>query len=122
MKRLDSKLSKGSKPIFTIEYLCNAELTEQDLNDVFSTFTLSIIVGMHRHIGDSRTTKQIIDSCKKDINWFNNKVWSLKSYELFKTQLVQIYKNVWVYGPEKSLALAEMWLNNYGFRIDKNMK
>ena len=45
MKRLDGRPYKGTHTIFTMDYLCNAELTEQDLNLVFEygNFTLSVI-------------------------------------------------------------------------------
>lgn len=124
MKRLDGRPYNGTHTIFTMDYLCNAELTEQDLNVVFESgnFTLSVIVGMHRYIGDKRTAKQIIDSCKKDEDWFNNKSWSLESFKNFCAQLSKAYKNVWYYSDIKSKFLADMWLNNFGFRIDKNMK
>lgn len=124
MKRLDGRLYKGTHAIFTMDYLCNAELTEQDLNLIFENgnFTLSVIVGMHRYIGDKRTARQIIDSCKKNEDWFNDKSWSLESFKNFSTQLSKAYKNVWYYSDIKSNSLADMWLNNFGFRIDKNMK
>lgn len=118
MKRLEGKLKKGTCPIFTLEYISTQELTDQDLNELFGgSIKLSLIIGMFKFIGDNRTPYKIIEHCKKDLDWFNHTTWSIKQYEEFKTILKKIYRNVYYYGENKCEAYADMWLNNYGFKI-----
>lgn len=118
MKRLEGKINKGTRPIFTLEYISTQELTDQDLNDLFSgSIKLSLIVGMFRFNGDARTPHKIIEYCKKDLEWFNHNTWSSAKYDEFREILKKIYRNVYYYGQEKCLAVADMWLNNYGFKI-----
>lgn len=118
MKRLEGKINKGACPIFTLDYIASQELTDQDLNDLFGgSIKVSLIVGMFKFIGDERTPHKIIEHCKKDLDWFNHTTWCNNQYEEFKTILSKIYKNVYYFGPNKCEAYADMWLNNYGFKI-----
>lgn len=124
MKRLEGKLHKGELLIFSMDYLESTELTDADLSQIFDKgcLSLSFIVGMHRFVGITKTPKQIIDKCKASDTWFNDTTWTTKQFIDFRQKLINIFRNVYCYGFEKCEAKADMWLTNFGFRIDKNMK
>lgn len=115
MKRKEGIYHK--KIIYSLEFLQSSEIEEDYINQILDSFNLSLIIGMHRFIGDDRFCAKIIKECKTDDNWFEKKTWSLQQFNEFKTILKHIYRNVYYYGENKCEAYADMWLNNYGFKI-----
>lgn len=120
MKRLEGKIYKSSISIFTLDYLENSELTDSDLGELFNksgVLSLCFIVGMHRFIGNNETPRQIIDKCKQNENWYKEIKWTKDKRNQFRNKLINVYKNVYYYGPERCAALTDMWLTNFGFSL-----
>ena len=103
--------------IFTIEYLRNTELTEEDLHYIFDTSSLiySLIISEIRlagynNINDSEIINDIIHSNE----WLNKYQWSKTLRNEFTDILTDVFCNI--YQVQESLARqrSEMFLISYG--------
>jgi hypothetical protein len=114
-------MGRKKTKIFELDYLINAELTEDDLYFLFDTKSLlySLVIGMHRIIGNNKSNEDIIDRCKKDDFWFSRNKWNDIQKNKFTDDLEKMYHNLYQYGPVKSRQLAEWWVDQYGFSVKK---
>ena len=112
------KDSKGRTcKIFTIEYLRNTELTEEDLHYIFDTSSLiySLIISEIKLAGYNNVDNAtIINDIIKDNEWLNKYQWSPMLRNEFTDILTDVFCNI--YQVQESLARqrAEMFLINYG--------
>lgn len=107
--------------IFKIDYLINADFDNDELKDLFDTPSLkySLIIGMFREIGDTRTNSEIIKELKKDPEWFNKYSWSLKKFNEFEEKVKTIMHNVYQYYDERSKVFAQNWMTMYSLKVKK---
>ena len=107
--------------IYPIEYLMNEELTESDLNWLFTknskSLLYSIIIGMFRKIGSIKRNYQIIKLITKDNKWIENYKWSQKQFEEFENDLSKVIKNLYQYTPEESKICAQNIMIKYGLNV-----
>lgn len=104
--------------IYTLAYLQNEELTEEDLHYLMDTQSLSysIIMGLFKFMNidiSLREMRKLI----KNTNWYDKYSWTVVERDNFQEMLQNIYCNLYTYGPQRALALAQMWVDNYGFKI-----
>lgn len=114
--------------IYTIYYLLNEELTEDDLFNLFETSSLnkSLILGMFYITWKwSPDEKDKVDEVKKFIKdndrlWMDKKFWNFKQYQDFRKILIGVAKNVYQYNSLMCEKWADQWLMYYGFRIQNS--
>lgn len=114
--------------IYSIYYLLNEELTEDDLFNLFETSSLnkSLILGMFYITwkwSPDETDK--INEVKRFIKdndrlWMDKKFWNFKQYQDFRKILIGVAKNVYQYNSLTCEKWADQWLMYYGFRIQNN--
>ena len=105
--------------IYTLEYLMNTELTEEDLYYIFDTasFTYSIIIGMFKYAGYNINDYDIIELCKTNERWVYEYYWTKKQHNDFINILTKIYKNVYQYKPMTAKNAAQWFVFQYGFTV-----
>ena len=109
--------------IYSVDYLANNDLTEEDLHYIFDTssFKYSLVVNMFRHAGEkNKTDADIINICKTDENWVYKNYWTKKERASFLKKIIQVFKNVYQYSLETAKGKAEWFLFRYGLSIKGN--
>lgn len=109
--------------IYSIDYLANTDLTEEDLFYLFDTpsFTYSLIINMFRHAGEkNKTDADIINICKTDEKWVYKNFWTKKERASFLNKIIPVFKNVYQYSDEISKNKAEWFLFQFGLSIKGN--
>ncbi len=104
--------------IFSIYYLCNQELTEDDIHRLFDTNSLiySLIIGMFRYKKSKLSDNQIIKMIKTDKKWVDNIYWKRKQYNEYTELVAKAYKNIYQYSYTTALSKAQFFLAKYGFK------
>lgn len=111
--------------IFEIDYLQNAEFTEEDLVWLFETssFYLSLIVEMFNSYDDGNLPiEKIAYIVKTDDKWMYKHYWSDTQREEFEEKAEKCFKNLYRYGDEKTKSILGMWIANYGFTNESQRK
>ena len=109
--------------IYSLDYLSNEELTEEDLYYLFDTpsLTYSLIVNMFRHAGeDKKTDADIINLCKNDDKWVYKYFWTKKQRTSYLQLIIPIFKNVYQYNNILAASSAEWFLFQFGLSIKGN--
>lgn len=123
MSKTVYQLSCGVK-IYPIDYLCNAELTELDLNNLFDNnkkgLMYSLIIGMFKHINSKKKNYQIIKMITSNKNWMYNNEWTKNQRDDFENILIKIYKNIYQYKDIQAVSLAQWFMTIYGLSVEGN--
>lgn len=109
--------------IYTIDYLMNKELTEDDLFNIFDKNSLlySLVIGMFRHIGDNRSNAEIIRMAKTNPEWVYENFWTTEQRDDYKKKLVKVFENVYQYKSHSAEQKASWFSFMYGLTIkDEN--
>ena len=115
---MSKNLTNNKIKIYSIDYLKNEELTEDDIYYVFDTSSLiySIIVGMFRYAGiNDKSNSDIINMVTKDSSWCDKFYWTKKKHDSFTKLISEIFKNVYQIKDSLSLSKAQMFVLKYGF-------
>lgn len=104
------------KKIFDLDYLQNAEFTEEDLKQLFdnNAFNLSLIVGMFKMTNQKLSEHDIIRLVKTDKYWMYKYFWTKSERETFEICLINAYKNLYRYSEERTKSLVDFWIIQYG--------
>ena len=113
----------GTK-IYPINYLINEELSDLDLENLLNNknkgFLCSIIIAMHKEIGCTMSSKDIIKSIFKDNTWQSKNKWTYKQRLSFEQKLTKAIKNIWNYSEYVSKQKAQWYLLIYGLDVKNN--
>lgn len=107
--------------IYSIDYLCDEELSEVDIYNLFETNSLlySIIIEQFRKIGDTRQAWKIIKECKEDKNWvYKYNFESIKERKKFENKIIKIFQNLYQYKKYKAEQEAAWFMFSYGFSVN----
>lgn len=113
---------KKSYKIFEIDYLKNAELTEDDLYYLFETPSLNysfLIDEFRRTNQDIVDEKKIIHLAKNDKDWMYKYFWSSKQREEFEKDIKKAYMNIRQCGEVEAESSTQWWILMYGLTDDK---
>ena len=113
---------KKSYKIFEIDYLKNAELTEDDLYYLFETPSLNysfLIDEFRRTNQDIVDEKKIIHLAKNDKDWMYKYFWSAKQREEFEKDIKKAYMNIRQCGEVEAESSTQWWILMYGLTDDK---
>lgn len=106
--------------IYSINYLMNNELTDNDLSNLLDnnkiSLKYSLIIGMFRLIKSKKRNYEIDKIIKTD-NWNDNIWWTKDQLEKYERMISKVYMNVYQYSEMKSLSLAQWFISIYGFRV-----
>lgn len=109
---------KKSYKIFDLDYLQNAELTEDDLYYLFETPSLnySLLVDMFNFTNQEITDeKKIIKLAKTDRDWMYKYFWTAEQREEFEKILTKIFMNVyWCRHEYEAESKMQWWIFMYG--------
>ena len=102
--------------IFDLEYLQTAELTEEDLKDLFDnkSFNISLIVGMFNMSNQNLSNEDIVKVVTSNNHWMYNYFWTKQQREDFTECLKKSYKNLYRFGDEKIESITNFWISQYG--------
>ena len=105
--------------IYSINYLINEELTENDLVNLFDNNSLiySIIIGMYEHIHSKKHIKDIIKNIRKDSKWLSKNQWTINERESYENKLTKVFKNIYSYNDYIAKIKAEWYMTLYGFNL-----
>ncbi len=113
---------KKSYKIFEIDYLKNAELTEDDLYYLFETPSLNysfLIDEFKRTNQDIVDEKKIINLAKNDKDWMYKYFWTSKQREEFEKDIKKAYMNIRQCGEVEAESSTQWWIFMYGLTDDK---
>lgn len=113
---------KKSYKIFEIDYLKNAELTEDDLYYLFETPSLNysfLIDEFRRTNQDIVDEKKIIHLAKNDKDWMYKYFWSAKQREEFEKDIKKAYMNIRQCGEVEAESSTQWWILMYGLTDEK---
>ena len=111
--------------IFEIDYLQNAEFSEEDLASLFgnNNFNLSLIIAMFDMYEPKKIDHdKIMAIVTTDEKWMYKHYWTLEQRNEFLNIVVKCFKNLYRYEDHICLQIAEMWLVQYGFTSAKQKK
>ena len=115
---------KKSYKIFEMDYLQNAELTEDDLYYLFETPSLnySFLIDMFKRTKQSIIDeKKIINVAKTDKDWMYKYFWTPKQREDFENALKKAYINIRQCGEVEAESSTQWWILQYGL-TDSRLK
>lgn len=106
--------------IYTLDYLINNELTDEDLHYLFDCKSLkySLIISMIRFAGYTNfSDNDIIEMITKDNKWIYNLKWTRKQFKIFENKLILAFKNIFIYNNDDAKVYAENWMIQYALSI-----
>ena len=110
--------------IYPIDYLCNNELTESDLNNLLDNnkkgLMYSLIIGMFRYIKNDKRNFQIIKIIKADNNWPYKYQWTKNQRDEYENLVIKIIKNIYQYKDSQAISIAQWFMMLYGFSVIGN--
>ena len=116
------KLQNNIK-IYTIEYLLNKDISDQDLEYLFSnndSIILSIIFYQFTQFTNIQSLDKFWDEIHKD-NWYDKYYYEDKEkFNKFKSIIYNIYKNLYCWNNKRCIDTTNMFLLNYGFKEKTN--
>lgn len=110
---------KENIKIFTLDYLINNELTEEDLYYIFDTKSLyySLIVELFKLMNINKSSSQII---KSFTTWDKVKyTWTSKQNRKFNENLIKAYKNIYQIDNNNAMFKSDLWCYIYGPKVNK---
>ena len=112
---------KKSYKIFDIDYLCNAEFTEDDLYYIFETKSLnySFLVNMFNRTNQPITEDKKIIALVKNNGWQYKYFWTDKQREDFENDIIKAYKNIYICDSREAQCYAQFWVIQYGLSNSK---
>ena len=110
--------------IFDLDYLQNAELTEDDLRELLDNkcFGMSLVVGMFKMSNHTMPNEKIIELVTTDKHWMYNYFWTKEQREAFTECLKKAFKNLYRYNDTKNEVVTSLWLVQYGLTNCKQKK
>lgn len=115
-------MAKTKIKIFDLDYLRNADYTDDDLFLIFETPSLkySLLYGMFKFAGIQIPNNDIVKfvKCK---NWVYKNFWSTKKCRDFEDIVKDIYKRVYYMSEYNARAKAQTFIIQYGL-TNKNVK
>lgn len=108
--------------IYSLDYLANAELTYDDLSNLFDHKSLvySIIIGMFKHIKLKKSNKEIIKMITTKNKWMDNYFWNHEELTSFENTLTKAIKNIYYCSEYTAKQKAQWYVILYGFKIKGN--
>ena len=110
--------------IYPIEYLCNNELTESDLNNLLDDnkkgLLLSLIIGMFKTIKSTKRNFQIVKLIRSDKNWMYKTKWSKEQRDKYENLVINAYKNIYQYKDLQAISLGQWFMTIYGLSVEGN--
>lgn len=105
--------------IYSIDYLINNELTDEDLHNLLdkSSLILSFVLYEFRMIGDKRENWVILKEVKTEEGWSDNYFFNKQQRERFIDDISKVYKNLYVYDNIACKRNAEHFALMFGFRV-----
>lgn len=115
---------KKKYKIFDLDYLQNAELTDDDLRELLDNknFNISLTVGMFNISNQNLSEEKIINLVMTDKYWMYKYFWTKDQREQFTECLKRAYKNLYRYGDRKIESIVGLWLVQYGLTNCKQKK
>lgn len=110
--------------IYSMKYLKEKELTENDLYYLFDTPSLhySLVVNMFKFVGYKMKNEEILDICKTNERWMYEYTWTKEQKEAWKNEVTAVFKNIYQYGPQESEHSASWWCFWNGMTVpDENL-
>lgn len=110
--------------IYELEYLQNAEFTDDDLRELLDrkSFFISLAVGMLRMTGCKMTNNEMIHQITTDSQWMYKHFWTKEQRETFTECLKKAYFNLYRYNKTKLNIVTSFWLIQYGLTNCKQKK
>ena len=110
--------------IYPIDYLCNNELTESDLNNLLDDnkkgLIYSLIIGMFRYVKNVKRNFQIVKIIKADNNWPYKYQWTKTQRDEYENLVIKIIKNIYQYKDSQAISMAQWFMTLYGFNVIGN--
>lgn len=108
---------KKAYKIFELDYLQNADLSEDDLYYLFETASLnySFLVAEFKMSNQEITDeKKIINIAKNDEEWMYKYFWNTSQRENFENAIKKAYMNIRQCGEVEAESSAQWWILYYG--------
>lgn len=106
--------------IYTLDYLINNELTDEDLHYLFDCNSLkySLVIAMIRFAGYTQLSdNDISEQITKDNKWIYNFKWTKGQFKSFENKLVLAIKNIFIYNNNDAKVYAENWMIQHALSI-----
>lgn len=110
---------KENIKFFTLDYLINNELTEEDLYYIFDTKSLyySLISELFSLMKIDKSDYDIIKNFK---SWNDIKYsWTSKQNKKFNNNLMKAYKNIYQINDNNAMYKSDIWCYLYGPKVNK---
>lgn len=108
--------------LYSLDYLCNNELSEEDLINLLDNKCLlySIIIEMFNYADIKKSNKDIISFIKKDPYWMEKYTWNKSKLITFENKLIQALQNIYCYNLNTATQKAMWYITIYGFKVSGN--
>lgn len=106
--------------IYTMKYLKEKELTENDLYYLFDTPSLnySFVVNMFKFAKKKMKPDEVIELCKTNERWMYETHWTKEQHDKWIDEVAAVYRNIYQYGPDEARNSAEWWTFIYGMSVE----
>lgn len=105
--------------IYSVEYLVNNELTDEDLKNLLDkhSLTISLIIHEFRIIGDVREDSHIIKEIQNNDNWVDSYFFNKRQQSKFIDDISKIYNNIYKHDILTCKRFAEYFSMMFGFKV-----
>lgn len=123
MRKINYQTVYGIK-IYSIDYLCNHELSETELNNLLDNngkgLLYSLIIGMFKMIKSPKRNYQIIKMIRDDKGWMNKINWTKSQCDQYENMINKVYYNVYRFKGDQAKSLAQWFIIQYGLNVNGN--
>lgn len=117
-----------SYPVYTFDELrepgMDKVLDEWDDKDPSNPIIIySFVTNMFKYAGHDMSILEIIETCKRNTEWFDDYEWTKQQHDIFVADAVEVLQNINIpVIPEDKERYVHMFLLEYGFRIKNESK
>ena len=105
--------------LYKIDYLMNAELTDDDIHNLLDNNALewSLINRMMELSGNSMSTSELRKTVGSSNTWMDNLYWSSDQSREFHDELTLVYMNVYQWKESRARSQADWFIIYLGLKI-----
>ena len=105
--------------LYKIDYLMNAELTDDDIHNLLDNHALewSLINRMMELSGNSMSTSELRKTVNSSNTWMDNIYWTNEQSREFHNELTSVYMNVYQWKESRARSQADWFIIYLGIRI-----
>lgn len=109
--------------VYTLSELQNHPFDDKEINELLKNNNIvkHCVIAMFRFVKSTYSDDKILEFIKTD-NWMSKKHWNWREHDKFIKELAIAYKNIYQYGNQEAIRMAQDFTYRYGFKVKDSYK